>query len=194
MTYPIAETEIRRHVAELLAHLPNGPMRGSLAEQAESAPVRAFEMLVSYYSAEEEHRLRIRCMFYGLASGETVSPHTPTSGELAEQMGAVEVPTLPEHLVTLCRTRLMPIVHEHSQAEDVNEEEVAAALMGMGLVETDESSSLADVDDPVFADVIDEDDDVSDDFDEDFEVDADDDDDDDTWAPQWRPDSDSDSA
>jgi hypothetical protein len=135
MTYFLDLDAVRDHNTRLLAHLPRGPMFDAISEQAPEDPIRTFEALVAYYAAQEDGREDIRSFFYALDSGESwcQAEDGPTSGQLAEASGLVNIPPLPDDLVEICRTRLMPQVQEHSKTQDVDPIEFLKALEDMGI-------------------------------------------------------------
>jgi hypothetical protein len=135
MTYPITEQDMRAYNESLVAHLPRGPMHDAMIAENGESPRRVFEALVAYYNADEPTREDIRSFFYAVDAGESWVQRDdgPTSGQLAEQTGQIEVPDLPADLVTLCRTKLMPLVQEHSPEPDVDNTKFVEALHDMGI-------------------------------------------------------------
>jgi hypothetical protein len=135
MTYFLDPAAVQDYNDKLLAHLPRGPMFESMAEQAAEEPIKTFEALVAYYAASEGSREDIRSFFYALDSGESwcQAKDGPTSGQLAEAAGLINIPALPDDLIEICRIRFMPQVQEHSKAPDVNPIEFLKALEDMGI-------------------------------------------------------------
>jgi len=135
MTYFLDPSTVQTYNDRLLPHLPRGPMFEAMSEQAPEDPIRTFEALVAYYAADEASREDIRSFFYALDSGESwcQAKDGPTSGQLAEAAGLINIPALPDDLVEICRTRFMPQVREHSKAVEIDPIEFIETLENMGI-------------------------------------------------------------
>lgn len=141
MTLPLPEAEVRDIIEKLTAHLPEGSlMRHAFVDQAETHLRQCFEGLVAYYAMPDEQRRQVRAHFYAMEAGGELPSQGPTSGELAEDMGTIVIPPLPEELVQLCRTRLMPMVQEHSNVtgEEASPDEVAELERELGIADDEE--------------------------------------------------------
>lgn len=149
MTYPLSEDEIRRYNAAMLSYMPAGLMRNELERQGADDQIATFEALVAYYAGTDEDRKATRACFYAIEKAESLRTG-PTSGELAEVMGQLQVDALPDYLVDLCRNRLMPLVQEHSKLTDVTAQDVVNVVesfhdMALGYDEDDDSSEPIDL-------------------------------------------------
>jgi len=150
MTYPLSEDEIRRYNAAFLSYMPAGLMRDELERQGADDPIATFEALVAYYAGTDEDRRATRACFYAIEKAESLRPG-PTSGELAEQLGQLQIDALPDYLVDLCRNKLMALVQEHSKLVDVTPEDVVNVVesfheMSLGYGGDDDDDSIEPID------------------------------------------------